>query len=117
MVLQVWDLRKAKTPVHTFEDLPNSMSMTAVAFGPDPRIAVTGTSADRDNKGGSVVFFDIQKMMEVKRIEMSSSVVALHWSRRLNQIFAGVGKLHCGCLVACDGGCRCTEVDSEPGWS
>ena len=90
-VLQVWDLRKFKTPVHVWEDLPAMHPTTQVVFSPDERLIVTGVSAGRDGTGGALLFFDAQSRSLVRRIGMPSSVVAIQWQAKLNQIFVGVG--------------------------
>ena len=101
-VLQVWDLRKFKTPVHVWEDLPAMHPTTQVVFSPDERLILTGVSAGRDGTGGALVFFDAQSRSLVRRIGMPSSVVAVQWHAKLNQIFVGVGmSLHLG-LRPCD---------------
>lgn len=62
-----------------------------MAFSPDERLVVTGTSADRAGEGGALVFFDLDSRALVRRVGMPASVVALQWHGRLNQIFLGVG--------------------------
>jgi hypothetical protein len=61
----VWDLRKMKTPVVVFDDLPNLVSTTQACFGPDDRLVITGTSADRSGQGASLVFMDLQKQVSL----------------------------------------------------
>jgi len=90
-VVQVWDLRKFKAPVHVWEDLPAMHPTTQVVYSPDERLILTGVSAGRDGTGGALVFFDAQSRSMVRRIGMPSSVVAVQWHAKLNQIFAGVG--------------------------
>lgn len=63
-----------------------------MAFSPDERLVVTGTSADRSGEGGALVFFDFDSRALVRRVGMPASVVALQWHGRLNQIFLGVGE-------------------------
>ena len=89
---QVWDIRKFKSPVHTVGGLPTLFSTTQCAFSPDERLILTGTSADRHGKGGSLVLIDRQTFQVVRRISMPGSVVAIHWHDRLNQIFVGAGR-------------------------
>lgn len=88
----MWDLRKFKVPLYIYSNLPNLASTTGVCFSPDDRLAVTGTSAGPDGAGGSLVFIDLSKETIVRRVAMPSSVVGVHWSQRLNQIFVGSGK-------------------------
>ena len=89
--LQVWDLRKFKTPVHVWEDLPAMHPTTQAVFSPDERLILTGVSAGRDGTGGALVVFDAQSRSLVRRIGMPSSVVAVQWHAKLNQILLGVG--------------------------
>ena len=90
--VQMWDLRKFKAPLNTFEDLPNLMSTTQVCFGPDDKLAVTGTSADCSGQGASLVFIDLGNQSVIRRVGMPASVVAVQWHQRLNQIFVGTGE-------------------------
>jgi len=75
MMTQVWDLRKMKTPVVEFGDLPNLVSTTQACFGPDDRLVITGTSADRSGQGASLVFVDLQKQV----ISLACSVPFCWW--------------------------------------
>lgn len=92
-LLQVWDLRKFKAPVHVFDNLPNLVSTTQVAFAPEDRLVVTGTSADRNGEGASLVFIDLSTQTVIRKVAMPNSVVAVHWHPRLNQIFVGTGNI------------------------
>ena len=89
--MQVWDMRKFKTPVHVWEDLPAMHPTTEVAFSPDERLILTGVSAGRDGTGGALLFYESASRELVRRIGMPSSVVAVQWHAKLNQIFVGVG--------------------------
>lgn len=64
---------------------------TQACYSPDERLILTGVSAGRDGTGGAIVFFDAQSRELVRRVGMPSSVVALQWHSKLNQIFVGVG--------------------------
>lgn len=86
---QVWDLRKYKTPLKTFGDLPNSYAQTTVSFSPDERLIMTGTSTEKEaNKGGLLVFFNKERLELVRRVGVSAnqSVVCSIWHTRLNQV-------------------------------
>lgn len=63
-----------------------------MAYSPDERLIVTGTSANRGGEGGALVFFDSSSRQMVRRVGMPASVVAVQWHARLNQIFLGVGE-------------------------
>jgi hypothetical protein len=84
-------MRKFKAPVHVWEDLPAMHPTTQVAFSPDERLILTGVSAGRDGTGGALLFYDAASRELVRRIGMPSSVVAVLWHAKLNQIFVGVG--------------------------
>lgn len=87
--LQVWDLRKSKTPLKVFEDLPNSYAQTTISFSPDERLIMTGTSTEKEgSKGGLLVFYDKQRLEFVRRVGVSvnQSVVCSYWHPRLNQV-------------------------------
>lgn len=92
--LKVWDLRKMRTPLQVFKDLPNNYAQTNVEFSPDERLIFTGTSIERDSDCGSLLcFYDKQKLELVSRIGVSPthSVIRCAWHPRLNQVFATTG--------------------------
>ncbi|GLJ05291.1 hypothetical protein SUGI_0015510 [Cryptomeria japonica] len=92
--LKVWDLRKMRTPLQAFNDLPNNYAQTNVEFSPDERLIFTGTSIERDSDCGSLLcFYDKQKLELVSRIGVSPthSVIRCAWHPRLNQVFATTG--------------------------
>ncbi|KAK9788441.1 hypothetical protein WJX73_007451 [Symbiochloris irregularis] len=89
--LKVWDVRKFKTPVATVNNLPTLFSTTQCSFSPDERLILTGTSADRSGKGGGITFIDRESFEVVHKIAMPTSVTAVLWHDRLNQIFVGTG--------------------------
>ena len=61
----MWDLRKFKKPLATFEDLPALFSTTGVTFSPDQRLFATGVSAGRDGKGGALAIFDRARLQAI----------------------------------------------------
>ncbi|EAZ16351.1 hypothetical protein OsJ_31813 [Oryza sativa Japonica Group] len=92
--LKIWDLRKMKTPLKVFEDLPNHYAETNVAFSPDEQLIFTGTSIEKDGEnGGLLCFFDRRKLELVSRVGISPhySVIRCLWHPRINQVFATVG--------------------------
>ncbi|KAF6259467.1 WD40 repeat-like protein [Scenedesmus sp. NREL 46B-D3] len=95
--LKLWDLRAFKSPLAAWDDLPTNYATTNVTFSPDERLLLTGTgavgpaAAAAGGGGGAVVFVDVRELKEVRRVGMPSSVAAVKWHGRLNQIFAGVG--------------------------
>lgn len=92
--LKVWDLRKTKEPLKVFEDLPNHYAQTNIAFSPDERLFLTGTSVERESMtGGLLCFFDRVNLELVSKVGISPtcSVVQCSWHPKLNQIFATTG--------------------------
>ncbi|PAN47009.1 hypothetical protein PAHAL_9G203800 [Panicum hallii] len=92
--LKIWDLRRMKTPLKVFEDLPNHYAETNAAFSPDEQLILTGTSIEKDgDNGGLLCFFDRKKLELVSRVGISPhySVIRCLWHPRINQVFATVG--------------------------
>ncbi|KAK9944957.1 hypothetical protein M0R45_010497 [Rubus argutus] len=92
--LKVWDLRQMKDPLKVFEDLPNNYAQTNIAFSPDERLFLTGTSIERESTtGGLLCFFDRAKLELISKVGISPtcSVVQCTWHPKLNQIFATAG--------------------------
>jgi hypothetical protein len=88
--MQIWDLRKMKTPLKVFEDLPNHYAETNAAFSPDEQLIFTGTSIEKDgDNGGLLCFFDRKKLELVSRVGISPqySVIRCLWHPRINQVF------------------------------
>lgn len=72
-----------------FEDLPNHYAQTNIAFSPDERLFLTGTSVERDSTtGGLLCFYDRAKLELVSRVGISPtcSVVQCAWHPKLNQV-------------------------------
>ncbi|KAF2307155.1 hypothetical protein GH714_025163 [Hevea brasiliensis] len=64
-LLTVWDLRKMKDSLHAFDDLPNHNAQTNIAFSPDEKLFLTGTSVERESttggdksQGGTHILYD-----------------------------------------------------------
>eukprot|EP00897_Mesotaenium_endlicherianum_P009569 jgi/Mesen1/8640/ME000500S08114 len=91
--VKMWDLRKFKEPLKVFGDLPNSYAQTNLAWSPDERLLLTGTSHEKGGAGGQVAVIDKDRLELVRRIGMADeqSVVRVLWHPRLNQIFATAG--------------------------
>lgn len=102
--LKLWDLRKFKTPMSVFDDLPTNYATTNCCFSPDERLLLTGTAASsssaagQQQQGGAGVFVDTKELKVVRRMGMPTHVAAVRWHHRLNQIFVGTGK-HFACLL------------------
>ncbi|KAK8444944.1 hypothetical protein SEVIR_9G230000v4 [Setaria viridis] len=90
--LKIWDLRRMKTPLKVFEDLPNHYAETNAAFSPDEQLIFTGTSIEKDgDNGGLLCFFDRKKLELVSRVGISPhySVIRCLWHPRINQVSPG----------------------------
>ena len=67
-------------------------AQTDVEFSPDDRLVVTGTSCDKGEEGGKLIFFD--KTTFQRAFEMTptkSHVIRCTWHPKLNQILVGGG--------------------------
>lgn len=85
-----------KEPLRVFDDLPNHYAQTNIAFSPDERLFLTGTSVERDSTtGGLLCFYDREKLELVSRVGISPtcSVVQCAWHPRLNQV-RQIGRAH-----------------------
>ena len=71
---------------------PPRYAQTDVEFSPDDRLVVTGTSCDKGEEGGKLIFFD--KTTFQRAFEMTptkSHVIRCTWHPKLNQILVGGG--------------------------
>ena len=92
--LRVWDVRRFKTPVKTFEGLETTHEETAVGFSPGGEYFFTGADAPRaraDLGDGALAVFDAKSLSLVRRIGTPGNCVAALWHERLNQLFLGCG--------------------------
>lgn len=90
--MQIWDLRKMKTPLKVFDDLPNYYAETNAGFSPDEQLIFTGTSIEKDGEnGGLLCFFDRRRLELVSRVGISPhySVIRCLWHPRINQVIFG----------------------------
>ena len=56
----VWDVRRAKEPVHRIPQLPALYDETQMALSPDGNVLVTGVSAAKQSQTGTLAFFNTQ---------------------------------------------------------
>ncbi|KAB7494275.1 Gastrulation defective protein 1-like protein [Armadillidium nasatum] len=90
--LKLWDIRNYKAPVHAHSNLFSKFSGTDCLFSPNDRLVVTGTSMEKNSKGGTLKFYDRNSFDLVKEIELENShVVRVIWHPKLNQIMLGCG--------------------------
>jgi len=88
--LKLWDIRSFKAPVNTVSGLFSRFDQTDVLFSPDDRLVATGTSMEKGDKGGKLVFFD--KDTFKKSFEMvidDAHVIRAAWHPKLNQVLIG----------------------------
>eukprot|EP00002_Diphylleia_rotans_P038625 TRINITY_DN8822_c0_g1_i2.p1 TRINITY_DN8822_c0_g1~~TRINITY_DN8822_c0_g1_i2.p1 ORF type:complete len:685 (+),score=153.64 TRINITY_DN8822_c0_g1_i2:75-2129(+) len=92
--LKVWDLRRFKTPMASFDDLNNDYDMTDCAFSPDDRLILTGTSVKKRDGSGLLVFFDKLTLKKTNQYGVSegASVMRVLWHPHINQIIATTSK-------------------------
>nr|CAG4642384.1 EOG090X0364 [Evadne anonyx] len=90
--LKLWDIRQTKEAVHTANNLFSRFSMTDCSFSPNDRLLMTGTSFQKGEEGGKLVFFDRQTFQQVYDIQVPKThVVRTLWHPKLNQIVMGGG--------------------------
>lgn len=94
--LKIWDLRKFKSPLLALDSLPCCYPSTGLAWGPDQKLLLTGTSTEKKggktggehgDGGGQVVFVDREKLEVVRKVGVgSSAVVRVAWHSKINQV-------------------------------
>merc|ERR1712059_233615 len=90
--MKLWDLRSFKKPVNVAEGLFSRFDQTDVLFSPDDKLVVTGTSMNKGDKGGKLVFFDKDTFQKAFEMTVEGShVIRLTWHPKLNQILVGGG--------------------------
>ena len=90
--MKLWDVRAFRKPVHVAEGLFSRFEMTECSFSPDDRMLVTGTSMDRGDTHGKLVFFEKDSFEKVLEMDAGEShVIKALWHPKLNQIMAGCG--------------------------
>lgn len=84
--LKMWDLRRAKKPLYTWEDIPCFSTKTGIALSPDESIVLTGTSVRKGQDYSSLNFYSTFNYEKIKDIKVSkSSVVDMQWNEKINQ--------------------------------
>lgn len=90
--LKLWDIRNFKKAVHVATGLFSKFEMTEACFSPDDRMIVTGTSMDRGETSGKLVFFEKATFNKICEMEVGSShVIGAKWHPKLNQMMVGSG--------------------------
>ena len=90
--LKLWDIRSFKKPVNVASGLVSKFDQTDVLFSPDDRLVVTGTSMEKGEKGGKLVFFEKDTFNKAFEMTVGNShVIRAAWHPKLNQILVGSG--------------------------
>ncbi|KAF5307844.1 hypothetical protein FQR65_LT18316 [Abscondita terminalis] len=90
--LKVWDIRKLKENVKVIDDLYTRYDTTDAIYSPDDKLIVTGTSVNKDDTSGKLLFYDSVNFELVRSVDVANShVIKVLWHTKLNQIFTGVG--------------------------
>ncbi|XP_067928863.1 WD repeat-containing protein 70-like [Watersipora subatra] len=90
--VKVWDVRKLVEPVAVAANLFNKFLMTDCCFSPDDKMVMTGTSLNRGETEGKLVFLERNSLQRIMESTVSDShVVRCLWHPRLNQIVIGTG--------------------------
>ena len=88
--LKVWDIRNTKHPCQEWKNLINFSGKTNIAFSPDERMILTGTSVRKGFGNGHLMGFDMITGDNVCKLAIGpESVIAVNWHPRINQIIVG----------------------------
>ncbi|KAI8327414.1 WD40-repeat-containing domain protein [Choanephora cucurbitarum] len=88
--VKLWDIRNAKKPVKTAYNLDIVNPEVNVAFSPDEKLILTGTSCPKGQGFGQLVMLNRETLEVQEAINVSqSSVVSVLWHPRINQIITG----------------------------
>ena len=91
-MLKLWDIRSFKKPVNQVGDLFSRFEMTDCSFSPDDRMVITGTSVDKGQTAGKLIFFDKTNFDRVMEMECGQShIIRSMWHPKLNQMIVGSG--------------------------
>eukprot|EP01138_Halocafeteria_seosinensis_P016304 gb/GECG01016634.1/.p1 GENE.gb/GECG01016634.1/~~gb/GECG01016634.1/.p1 ORF type:complete len:833 (+),score=127.50 gb/GECG01016634.1/:1-2499(+) len=113
-MVKVWDMRKAKSPLTTIENVPTLLHSANVCWSPDGKFMALGNSAGRNKGDGYFVLLDFAKCQQHhKRVDLNqvwgknsdayhNECVLLHakacdndslpvvkWHPQINQLFLG----------------------------
>jgi len=90
--LKLWDLRSFKKPVNVAKDLFSRFDFTQCSFSPDDKMVLTGTSMNRGDSAGKLVFLDKTNFEKVCEMEIGKShAIRALWHPKLNQMMVGSG--------------------------
>jgi len=90
--LKLWDVRNFKKYVNCATGLFSRFDQTECCFSPDDRMILTGTSMEKGDKAGKLIFFEKESFDKVFEMEVGDShVIKAAWHPKLNQIMVGSG--------------------------
>jgi len=90
--LKLWDVRNFKKYVNCATGLFSRFDQTECCFSPDDRMILTGTSMEKGDKAGKLIFFEKESFNKVFEMEVGEShVIKAAWHPKLNQIVVGSG--------------------------
>lgn len=90
--LKLWDIRSFKKPANIATGLFSKFDQTDVLFSPDDRLVVTGTSMEKGDKGGKLIFFEKETFNKAFEMTVGTShVIRAAWHPKLNQVLVGSG--------------------------
>eukprot|EP00088_Acartia_fossae_P016822 TRINITY_DN1947_c0_g1_i1.p1 TRINITY_DN1947_c0_g1~~TRINITY_DN1947_c0_g1_i1.p1 ORF type:complete len:722 (+),score=178.20 TRINITY_DN1947_c0_g1_i1:39-2168(+) len=90
--LKLWDVRMFKKYINCANGLFSRFAQTECCFSPDDRLILTGTSMEKGDKAGKLIFFDKETFDKAFEMEVGNShVIRAAWHPKLNQIMVGSG--------------------------
>lgn len=96
--MKIWDIRRYEKPLYVWNDLPCFNSKTSIGVSPKGDIVYTGISVKKGTDNSHVKFFSTYDYHLIKDLPVcQSSITALLWNNKINQIF----------ICGSDGLCRC----------
>jgi WD repeat-containing protein 70 len=83
--MKLWDIRNTKHPILEWKDLTNLSAKTNIAFSPDEKMILTGTSVRKNFAYGMMMGYDVTTG-ETKCADSISkdSVILINWHPILN---------------------------------
>jgi len=90
--LKLWDIRMFKKYINSVGGLFSRFGQTECCFSPDDKMVLTGTSMEKGEKSGKLIFFDKDTFNKAFEMEVGNSdVIKAAWHPKLNQILVGSG--------------------------
>ena len=95
--LKMWDIRRPKKPLYSWENIPCFSSKLGMSLSPDGGLIMTGTSVKKGHENSAIMFFSTYNYEKKKELKIcENSITSMVWNGKLNQIAVG----------ATDGVCR-----------